>query len=135
MPRRRQQRIKFFIDHCVPDSVGRALRDAGHEVILLRDQLAPDSPDPLVAAVSQMFGAVLVSLDSDFRSLAPRIAKGEKTKLKKLSRIGLRCFEPRAANRIIAALSLIEHEWRVAQGSSDKRIIVEIGDTYIRTVR
>jgi hypothetical protein len=24
-------RIKFFVDNCVPDSVGRVLRDAGHD--------------------------------------------------------------------------------------------------------
>ncbi len=47
------------------------LSEAGHEVILLREQLAPDSPDPLVAAVSEMNGAVLVSLDSDLKRLAP----------------------------------------------------------------
>jgi hypothetical protein len=38
---------------------------------LLRERIAADSPDPLVAAVSEMHGAVLVSLDSDFRRLAP----------------------------------------------------------------
>jgi predicted nuclease of predicted toxin-antitoxin system len=60
----------------VPDSVGHALRQGGHEVILLREQLAPDSPDPLIAAVSEMNNAVLVSLDGDFKSIAPRIASG-----------------------------------------------------------
>jgi predicted nuclease of predicted toxin-antitoxin system len=65
-----QPPIRFFVDHCVPDSVGRALRDAGHEVILLRQRIAPDSLDPLVAAVSEMNGAILVSLDSDFKRLA-----------------------------------------------------------------
>jgi hypothetical protein len=33
---------------------GRALIAAGHEVVLLRTQLAPNSPDPLVAAVAAM---------------------------------------------------------------------------------
>jgi predicted nuclease of predicted toxin-antitoxin system len=42
-------RIKFFVDNCVPDSVGRVLQDAGHDVILLRESIAPDSPDLLVA--------------------------------------------------------------------------------------
>jgi hypothetical protein len=90
--------IRFFIDHCVPDSVGRILRDAGHEVILLRERIAPDSPDPLVAAVSEMNGAVLVSLDSDFTRLAPRVPKGERRRSRKLSRIGLRCKAPRCAD-------------------------------------
>lgn len=121
--------------HCVPDSVGRVLREANHEVILLRERIAPDSPDPLVAAVSEMNGAVLVSLDSDFRSLAPRIPKGQRQRFRKLSRIGLRCKAPRCAQRLTMALSLIEHEWAVAQVSADKRMIVDVGETYVRSIR
>lgn len=126
--------IRFFIDHCVPDSVGKALAAAGHEVILLREQLAPNSPDPLVAAVSEMNGAVLVSHDGDFKKLAPRAGIGRK-RFQRLSRIALNCSEPQAADRIIKALSLIEHEWEVAQASSDKRMIIEIQTTVIRTIR
>jgi hypothetical protein len=33
------------------------------------------------------------------------------------------------------ALPLIEFEWTAAQETSDKRMIVEIGPTYIRTIR
>jgi predicted nuclease of predicted toxin-antitoxin system len=126
--------IKFFLDHCVPDSVGQVLRNAGHDVVFLRERLAPDSPDPLVAAFAEMSGAVLVSIDTDFQTLAPRIGVGRR-RFRKLSRVGLRCNEPQAARRIEASLTLIEHEWRVAQASSDKRMIVEVGSTHIRTVR
>ncbi len=118
----------------MPDAVGRALQAAGHEVILLRTQLAPNSPDPLVAAVAEMNDAVLVSLDSDFKSLAPRSGVG-KQRFKTLSRIGLKCNEPQAAKRIEAALSLIVHEWDFSRRGSDKRMIVEIGQTTIRTIR
>lgn len=108
--------------------------EAGHDVVLLREALVPNAPDPLVAAVAEMHGAVLVSLDADFRALAPRAGVG-KRRFQRLSRIALRCSEPRAAGRIAAALSLIEHEWQVAQASSDKRMIVEIGDSVICTIR
>ena len=114
--------------------MGRALLDAGHEVVLLRQQLAPNSPDPLVAAVSEMNDAVLVSHDSDFKTLAPRASIGRK-RFQRLSRIALKCSEPQAAGRIKAAMSLIQREWDVAQSSSDKRMIVEIGMTIIRTIR
>jgi hypothetical protein len=127
--------IKFFVDHCVPDSVGRVLHDAGHEVILLRERIAPDSPDPLVAAVSELHGAVLISLDSDFKRLAPRVAKGQRQRFRRLSRIGLRCKAPRCAQRLTVTLSLIEHEWTVAQASADKRMIVDIGEGYVRSIR
>ena len=127
--------IKFFVDHCVPDSVGRVLRDAGHEVILLRERIALDSPDPLVAAVSEMHVAVLISLDSDFKSLAPRVPKGQRQRFRKLSRIGLRCRAPRCAQRLGVVLSLIEHEWAVAQSSADKRMIVDVGESFVRSIR
>jgi predicted nuclease of predicted toxin-antitoxin system len=101
---------------------------------LLRQQLAPNSPDPLVAAVAEMNEAVLVSLDSDFRALPPRMAIGRR-RFQRLSRIALKCSEPQAAGRINEALSLIEHEWATAQSKSDKRMIVEIGTSVIRTIR
>jgi predicted nuclease of predicted toxin-antitoxin system len=118
----------------VPGAVGRVLLEAGHEVILLRNQLAPDSPDPLVASVSEMNEAILVSHDKDFKTLAPRVGIGQR-RFRRLSRIAIRCKEPQAANRIKAALSLIVHEWGVAQASSDKRMIVEVGHSSIRTIR
>jgi predicted nuclease of predicted toxin-antitoxin system len=127
--------IRFFIDHCVPDSAAGVLRDAGYEVTLLRERIAPTSPDPLVAAVSEMHGAVLVSLDSDFKRLAPRVPVGQRQRFRRLSRIGLRCRAPQCARRLKACLSLIAHEWMVAQASADKRMIVEIGESYVRSIR
>jgi hypothetical protein len=127
-------RIKFFLDNCVPDSVARVLRSAGHEVILQRDTIPRDSPDPVVARVSEVLDAVLVSYDRDFKALAPRMGIGQR-RFRKLSRIGFSCREPNAARRIEAALSLIEHEWQVAQNAADNRMIVEIGETIIRTIR
>jgi hypothetical protein len=88
----------------------------------------------LSPAVAEMNGAVLVSLDSDFKSLSPRAGVGRR-RFRTLSRIGLKCNEPQAGPRISAVMSLIEHEWVVAQRSADKRMIVEIGQTAIRTIR
>jgi predicted nuclease of predicted toxin-antitoxin system len=127
-------RLKFLTDNCVPDSVGKVLSEAGHEVILLRDILPTNSADPLVASVAEINGAILVSFDRDFKALAPRIGIGQQ-RFRRLRRIGFRCAEPEAAHRIQVALALIEFEWETAQSASDKRMIVEIGPTYIRTVR
>ena len=125
---------KFFVDNCVPDSVARVLREAGHDVILLRDMLPTDSPDQVVARVSEVLDAVLISFDKDFKALAPRMGLGQ-NRFRTLSRIGFDCKDPQAARRIQTALSLIEHEWNVAQSAGDKRMIVEIGETIIRTIR
>lgn len=107
---------------------------AGHEVVLLREKIAPNSPDPLVAAVAEANGAILVSLDTDFRKIANRAGIGQK-RFKTLSRIGLRCRESRAAARLTEAMSLIEHEWAYCRENGDGRLFMEIGDNFIRSVR
>jgi hypothetical protein len=52
--------LRFFADHCVPNSVGAALSGAGHEVHRLRDHLPTGSPDPDVIAKAQELDAILV---------------------------------------------------------------------------
>lgn len=54
------------------------LRAAGHEVIVLKDAIAPDSADPVVALAAAENEAVLVSFDKDFRFLAGRLGVGNK---------------------------------------------------------
>jgi predicted nuclease of predicted toxin-antitoxin system len=127
-------RLKFLTDNCVPDSVARELEKAGHEVIRLRDVIPTNSPDPVVATVAEVNDAILVSFDKDFKALAPKIGVGQQ-RFRKLSRITFRCREPLAARRIAAALSLIEHEWRLAQSLPNKRIIIQISETTILTTR
>ncbi len=58
--------LRFFADHCVPTSVIQALRDAGYEVLILREYIPRDSDDALVIAKAQETDAVLVSLNGDF---------------------------------------------------------------------
>jgi len=125
---------KFFIDQCVPDSVGAAFGDRGHEVMLLRQHLAIDISDELVAALAEHEAAILVTLDKDFNEIAKRFGVGRR-RFKTLSRIRLACKESRARERVSVAMSLIEHEWRLCQESTDRRLFLEIGDSYIRTNR
>ena len=42
--------MRFFSDHCVPESVAEALETDGHEVVRLRHQLPNDTPDSEVIA-------------------------------------------------------------------------------------
>jgi predicted nuclease of predicted toxin-antitoxin system len=62
-------RLRFFADHCVPNSVVRALRDAGHEVTILKDSLPCDSNDRAVIGKANELNAILVSLDADFADI------------------------------------------------------------------
>lgn len=118
----------------MPRSVGVVLSDAGHEVIYLHEAIATGSPDQLVCAAAEANDAILVALDADMKRLASRRGIG-KARYRKLSLLKLSCKEPKAAARVQAALSLIEHEWAIREGSSDRRLFVEILDGVIRTMR
>lgn len=58
--------LRFFADHCVPNSVSQALRDSGHEVLRVSEQISVDSPDQAVISEAQELNAILVSLNADF---------------------------------------------------------------------
>jgi predicted nuclease of predicted toxin-antitoxin system len=127
--------IRLLLDHNVPDSVGEVFRRRGHTVQHVRDILPVDSPDALIATVSEEDRSVLVSCDRDFRLIAPRIPRGMRARFRRLSRISLECGEPQAAKRVEAAMSLIEAEYEIAQASSDARMIIVIQNAGIKTVR
>ena len=57
--------LRFFADHCVPHSMIQALRDAGYEVLRLRDFMPTESSDPIVISKAQEFDAILISLNGD----------------------------------------------------------------------
>ena len=61
--------LTFFADHCVPNSVIQILRDAGHEVRILKEHIPRDSDDPVVIAKAQELPAILVSLNGDFSDI------------------------------------------------------------------
>jgi predicted nuclease of predicted toxin-antitoxin system len=127
--------MRLLLDHNVPDSVAGVFRERGHTVQFVRDILPTDSPDQLVAAVSEQEGAILVSCDRDFKQIAPRIPRGARARFRKLSRISLECDEPQAARRVLAAMTLIEAEYEIASSSSDPRMFVTIQNSGIKTHR
>ena len=126
--------LRVFIDQCVPDSAGKTFERHGHEVIFLRERIATDTPDPLVAVVAVANQAILVSMDADFRKIAARRGVGRRA-FSKLSLIKLSCRESQCADRIGVAMTLIYHEWNIVQASNDKRLFVEIMDGALRTNR
>ena len=129
--------MRFFVDQCVPESVAETLERHGHTVERLRDKIAPDSPDTLVAAVAQSNNAILVTMDGDFRKIDSRYGVG-RARFRRLSLLRFeRCRESQAATRLEAALSLIAHEWDVSarDESNDRRIFIVITSNTIRTHR
>jgi len=61
--------LTLFADHCVPGSVIQVLREAGHNVLRLRDYIPADSPDQLVISKAQELDAILLSLNGDFADI------------------------------------------------------------------
>ena len=101
--KRGQAALQFLADVNVPDSVGRVLTARGHDVARVRDVMAANAPDPVVAEAAIQSSRILLSWDRDFnhqRFMKPRFQR--------LSRIGFSCSEPEGAARLEAVIDLIE---------------------------
>src|SRR4030065_2603755 len=61
--------LRFFADHCISNLIVKMLRDAGHEVLLLKEHIPVDSPDPLVISKAQELYSILISLNGDFSDI------------------------------------------------------------------
>ncbi|MFA5309231.1 MAG: DUF5615 family PIN-like protein [Dehalococcoidales bacterium] len=61
--------LRFFADHCIPESVVQSLRSAGHEVLRLKEYLPADSIDAGVIAKARELDAILLSLNGDFADI------------------------------------------------------------------
>lgn len=104
--------IRFLLDNNVPDSVAHFLRERGHDVELVREVMAADAKDPVVAVAAIESGRVLISWDKDFnhqRFQQPRFAA--------LSRIGMSCPEPDGVTRMAQLIDVIEFTYTRANGS------------------
>ena|SRR5215210_6800142 len=126
--------LRLFLDEGVPDSVGHAFMEAGHEVAFLNKELARGSSDHLVCAIADINNAILIALDGNMKRIAQGYGVGS-GKYLKLGLIKLSCFEPDAAMRVRAAMTLIEHEWNVTAAKEGRRIFVEISDKVMRSFR
>jgi predicted nuclease of predicted toxin-antitoxin system len=58
--------LRFFADYCTSKYIIQELRDAGHEVLQLKNYISPDSSDPVVILKAQELDSILVSLNGDF---------------------------------------------------------------------
>jgi predicted nuclease of predicted toxin-antitoxin system len=127
--------LTFLADECVAESACKFLEERGHEVIRAKDRLPEGTQDPIVAKVAEDLSAILLSDDSDFATIAARRQNRQKIRFRKLSRVHLACKHSQAVNRLAAAITLIEFEYELAQARADKRMIVEVKPTLIRTLR
>jgi len=61
--------LRFFADHCISNLIMQALREAGHQVLRLKDHLPQESADPVVIAKAQELDCILLSLNGDFADI------------------------------------------------------------------
>lgn len=125
--------MHFLLDQNVAKSVADMLVRIGHTAEFSRALIPHDSDDPLVAVAAQELGAILVSHDNDFKSIAPRVVRGQRNRFRKLSRIALQCPEHMAAERLRELMPVIEHLVQLAGQKPDKRVIIFIQQNTIRT--
>jgi Domain of unknown function (DUF5615) len=57
--------LPLCADHCVSNAIMQTRRNAGHDILRLRDHLPIESPDPVVMAKAQELEALLFSLNGD----------------------------------------------------------------------
>jgi hypothetical protein len=100
-----------------------------------KKEIPEGTEDPIVAKISQDLSAILLTDDSDYNSIAARRPDGQKRRFRKLSRVHLACKHSQALNRLAASITLIEFEYETAQSRPDRRIIIEVKPTLIRTLR
>lgn len=129
-----KKQLRFFLDASVPDSVGKALADAGHPVIYHRDALAEGTKDPVVCQTAMENDAVLVAVDADMKHLSRRFGKTE-DRFQKLNLLMCSCNAVMAAKRIAQAISLVEHEWKESQAKEARRLWVEVTNHSMVTYR
>ena len=61
--------LRFFADHCISTLIVNTLRNAGHEVLRLRDHLPVESADSIVISKAQELDSILLSLNGDFADI------------------------------------------------------------------
>jgi predicted nuclease of predicted toxin-antitoxin system len=121
--------IPLLIDENVPESVTALFRERGHSVQLVRELLLSGTPDPIIAAVADRMGAVVVTWDRDFNRLIQRVPKGGRGAVRRAGRISFSCNEARGRARLESIIESIEFEYERSQRAGPGRFIVSISES------
>lgn len=128
--------MRFLLDEDVPRPVGEFLAERGHAVFYVEDALVKGSADILLAQwVDVNEGVVITHNARHFNLLVARVPQGGRTRFRKASRLTLRCAQTRSLRRVKELIDDIEREHALCQQRADKRMMIEIGDSYIRQDR
>jgi hypothetical protein len=126
-------RPSIVIDENMPASFVEFFAARGYAVIRVGTSLPAGSPDVSVAAAALAEGAIVVTLDSDFRNLK-RAPEGIRGRLQRADRIYFRgCTHVQALARIASLIDTIEAEYKLAK-AGNRRFYFQI-NTETFTVR
>jgi predicted nuclease of predicted toxin-antitoxin system len=119
--------LRFLADHCISNSIVRALRDAAHEVVRLKEILPVESPDAIVIAKAQEIEAILLSMNGDFADIVTYPPKNYK---------GIVALQMRNHSEILDHLMLKLTNYLRVQSSMEhyrgKLLVVEVNRIRIR---
>lgn len=110
-------RLRFLIDENVQRSVTRWLDARGHEVHESRDVAGSQARDAVLDWLASTEGLTIVTYDTDFRFAVRRMApQGTQKKMRAhASILWLGIPEPRALERIIQCMEIVEHQYAYAR--------------------
>jgi hypothetical protein len=120
-------RIPVLIDLNVADDVVDVIRQRGHRLVFVRDELRPTAPDEAIADLADRLAAVVLTWDKDFSRLISRTVFGSPATYRHAGRISfVGCRYEIGRRRLERYIELIELEWGLAQRRRDRRLIVTI---------
>lgn len=126
--------IPFFTDNDVDNAVGDFLRDSGHQVKRLREEMLEDSADPVVAAACRENGWVLITHNvRHFKKISKDIGIAD-GKADSLCRIEMDCHQVESLERIKNSLPTIEFEWSL-MGDTPSGLRISVGKTMVRVCK
>ncbi len=98
----------------------------GHECLRVREIVAADAPDMLIAFIAETEGLVIVSHDSDFKSIYRLLPAGLKRKVRGgAGVVHLQMRESLALSRMEACMAFIEFAYQQSDANR-KRMHVRI---------
>ena len=135
---RRLRPMPIFTDNDIPDSVGTAFAEAGHNLTRLRDCMANNSADQIVASACRAGGLVLVTHNAkDFKRIAREEAGLNLTRkqVTQLCRVDLTCEQANSARRVREEMDFIALAWERFLADPHQAMVVTIGDSFIKFAR
>jgi predicted nuclease of predicted toxin-antitoxin system len=107
----------------------------GYPAIPSKKLISEASQDPLVAALCDQLGAVLISHDRDMKGLIARRPNLQQRQFKNAHLIKCGCKQWRIEERVKASLPIILREYELRKKMNDRRMIVYVETDFLRVWR